>query len=83
MYVTYPLVFAEYESIGDTLNDVIHHHTLAKFTDKRTKNEELVMESQLHIRVGPNVSSPSVMCVHANGDMDTIMLHVLGMYAHF
>ena len=64
------------------MNDVIHHDTVAKFTDKRTENEELVMESQVHIRVGPNVSSPSVMCVHANGDMDTIMFRVLGMYAH-
>ena len=71
--------FGAYDPIGTVLSNPTNHDIFANFTESRNENGLTVLESQLHIRIGPNASSPSISCVHANGNMDTIVLRVLGM----
>ena len=70
--------FGAHDPIGTVLYNPANHDIFANFTGRRNENGLTVLESQLHIRIGPNASSPSITCVHANGSMDTIVLRVLG-----
>ena len=70
--------FGAHDPIGTVLFNPANHDIFTNFTSKRDENGLTVLESQLHIRIGPNASSPSITCVHANGNMDTIILRVLG-----
>ena len=75
--------FGAHDPIGTLLFNPTNHAIFANFTGKRNENGLTVLESQLHIRIGPNASSPSITCVHANGNMDTIILRVLGMCTRY
>ena len=71
--------YGAHDPIGTVLYNPANHDIFANFTGSRNENGLTVLESQLHIRIGPNAFSPSISCVHANGSMDTIILRVLGM----
>ena len=72
--------YGAYDPIGTILYNPSNHDIFANFTGKRNESGLTVLESQLHVRIGYNTSSPSVTCVHANiSIMDTIKLRVLGM----
>ena len=74
--------FGAHDPIGTILYNPINHDIFTNFTGRRNENGLTVLESQLHIRIGPNASSPSLTCVHADGNMDTIKLRILGMYMY-
>ena len=83
------LKFASYDHIGRILNSLDHDHeaVFANLTNSsRDDGGVIMMESQFHIRVEPNISSTFyVQCLLDNLEMDIITLRVLGMciiYAH-
>lgn len=70
------LEFDEFEDIGTTRPSLAYSTTIAELTNiSRIPVLELV--SQLRITIRSDVTSSSVICVHNNGNTDTITLRLL------
>ena len=71
------------DSVGATITSHVNPNTVtvATLINRTIENGVVILVSQLHIIALSGVLTSSVTCINpSNGTMDTIMIHVLGMF---